>query len=168
MRRPKWWNNIIGDVRIGEMIKGRSSRGKSIQQPSMVNFAPMANLQEIYEPQHFEEAKGRPRWEKAMASEHESLMKNQTWDLTSFPPGKKPIGCKWVYKVKYKADGTLHKHKAQLVTKGFSQREGIDYEQTFAPTAKMSTICLILAMEAQFGYKFHQMDMKNAFLNGDL
>jgi hypothetical protein len=116
----------------------------------------------------FEEAKGKIEWEKAMATKHESLMKNQTWDLTDLPPGKKPIGCKWVYKVKYKADGTLDKYKAQLVAKGFSQREGIDYEETFSPTTKMSTIQLVLAMVTQFGWKVHQMDVKSAFLNGDL
>jgi hypothetical protein len=100
--------------------------------------------------------------------EHETLMKNQTWALIELPPGKKPIGCKWVYKVKYKADGMLDKHKARLVAKGFAQKEGIDYEETFAPTAKMGTIRLVLAMVAQFGWKLHQMDVKSAFLNGDL
>jgi hypothetical protein len=115
----------------------------------------MANIQEIYEPQVFKEAKGRPEWEKAMEVEHEILMKNQTWDLTALPSGKKPIGCKWVYKVKYKADGTLDKYKARLVAKGFSQREGIDYEETFAPTMNMSTIHLVLAMAAQQGWKVH-------------
>jgi hypothetical protein len=88
----------------------------------------------------FEEAKGRPEREKAMETEHESLMKNQTWDLIILPPWKKPIGCKWVYKVKYKVDGTLDKYKAWLVVKGFSQQEGIDYEETFATTTKMSTM----------------------------
>jgi hypothetical protein len=72
-----------------------------------------------------------------------------------------------VYKVKYKANGTLDKYKAQLVAKGFSQPERIDYE-TSAPTAKMSTIRLILAMAAQIGWKVHQMDVKSAFLNGEL
>jgi hypothetical protein len=90
-----------------------------------------------------------------MEAEHESLMKNQTWDLTALPSGKKPIGCKWVYKVKYKEDGTLDKYKARLVVKGFSQREGIDYEETFSPTAKMSIIRLVLAMVAQQGWKVH-------------
>jgi hypothetical protein len=102
----------------------------------------MANIQKIYEPQVFKEAKGRPEWEKAMEVEHESLMKNQTWDLIALPLGKKSIGCKWVYKVKYKVDGTLDKYKAQLVAKGFSQREGIDYEETFAPKTNMSTFVL--------------------------
>ena len=86
-----------------------------------------------------------------MEAEHESLMKNQTWDLIVLPSGKKPIGCKWVYKVKYKEDGTLDKYKEWLVAKGFSQWEGIDYEETFAPTTNMSTIRLVLAMAAQFG-----------------
>jgi hypothetical protein len=167
-KRPKWWHNTIGDVQIGEMIEGRSSQGKSKQQTGTVNFALMANIQEIYEHQVFKEAKARPEWEKAMEVEHESLMKNQTWDLTALPSGKKPIGCKWVYKVKYKADGTLDKYKARLVAKGFSQREGIDYEETFAPTAKMSTIRLVLAMAAQQGWKVHQLDVKSAFLNEDL
>jgi hypothetical protein len=93
------------------MIEGRSSRNKS-KKPNMVNFALMANVQEVYKPQVFEEAKGRTEWEKSVAVEHESLMKNQTWDLIVLPPGKKPIGCKWVYMVKYNADGTLDKYKA--------------------------------------------------------
>jgi hypothetical protein len=69
----------------------------------MVKFALMANVQQMYEPRLLEEVKGITEWEKAMATEHESLMKNQTWDLTTLPPRKKPIGCKWVYKFKYKA-----------------------------------------------------------------
>jgi len=101
-KRPKWWHNTIGDEHISEMIEGRSSRGKSKQKPNTGNFSLMANVQEIYEPWLFEAAKGRPEWEKAMAIEHESLMKNQTSDLTALPLGKKCIGCKWVYKVKFK------------------------------------------------------------------
>jgi len=86
-----------------------------------------------------------------MTSKHQSLLKNNTWVFSDLPPGKNPIGCKWVYKIKYKSDGTLDKYKARLVAKGFSQRQGIDYEETFAPTAKMSTIRLVLAMATQFG-----------------
>ena len=108
----------------------------------------MVNVQEVFEPQVFDEAKGRPGWEKAMTTRHEILMKNQTWNLIALPPRKKSIGCKWVHKVQYKADGSLDKYKAQLVTKGFSQQEGIDYEETFAPTARMSIIRLVLAMAA--------------------
>jgi hypothetical protein len=92
------------------MIDGRSLRRKRKHKPSMVNFAPMTNVQEIYEPQLFEEVKGRSEWKNAMAIEHESLMKNQTLDLPTLPPKEKPIRCKWVY-------------KAQLVAKGFLARK---------------------------------------------
>ena len=128
----------------------------------------MANLHSIFEPQTYSEAKGTSEWEQAMEAEFQSLQKNHTWTLSDLPAGKKPISCKWVYKVKYKANGTLDKYKARLVAQGFSQKEGINYEETFAPTAKMSTIRLVLALAAQFNWKVHQMDVKSAFLNGDL
>lgn len=86
-----------------------------------------------------------------METEHQILITNKTWVLSDLPLGKKPIGCKWVYKVKFKADGTLDKYKARLVAKGFSRREGIDYEETFAPIAKMSTIWLVIDMAIQSG-----------------
>ncbi len=97
-----------------------------------------------------------------------SLQKNHTWILSDLPPGKKPISCKWIYKVKYHTDGTLDKYKARLVARGFTQCEGIDYEETFSPTAKMSTIRILLAIAAQYGWKVHQMDVKSVFLNGEL
>jgi Reverse transcriptase (RNA-dependent DNA polymerase) len=128
----------------------------------------MANIHSTFEPQTYSEAKGTPEWEQAMDAEFQSLQKNHTWTLSDLPEGKKPISCKWIYKVKYKANGTLDKYKARLVARGFSQKEGIDYEETFAPTAKMSTIRLVLALAAQFKWKVHQMDVKSAFLNGDL
>ena len=128
----------------------------------------MANLHGFFEPQTYSEAKGIPEWEQAMEAELQSLKKNHTWTLSDIPTGKKPISCKWVYKVKYKANGTLDKYKARLVARGFSQKEGINYEETFAPTAKMSTIRLVLSLAAQFNWKVHQMDVKSAFLNGDL
>ena len=84
-----------------------------------------------------------------MTFEHQSLLKNNIWVLFYLRPRKKPIGCKWVYKIKYKSNGTLDKYKARLVVKGFSQCQSIDYE-TFAPTAKMNTIRLVLAMATQF------------------
>ena len=128
----------------------------------------MANIHSVFEPQTYSKAKGIPKWEQAMTFEHQSLLKNNSWVLSDLLAGKKPIGCKWVYKIKYKADSTQDKYKTRLVTKGFSQRQGIDYEETFAPTTKMSTIILVLAMAVLFGWKVHQMDIKSAFLNGDL
>jgi len=149
------------------MVDDRSSRGKS-KKPDTINFALMANIQGLFEPQTYEEARGKLEWERAMEAEYDTLMKTQTWELTVLPSGKKPIGCKWVYKIKCKVDGTLDRYKARLVAKGFSQVAGIDYEETFAPIAKMSNIRLVLAMEAQYGWKVQQMDVMSAFLNGDL
>ncbi|KAH9292782.1 hypothetical protein KI387_042035, partial [Taxus chinensis] len=93
---------------------------------------------------------------------------NRTWELVDLPPGKKSIGCKWIFKTKYKADGSIDKHKARLVAKGYAQQEGIDYDETFAPTAKIKTIRVVCALAAQNGWKLQQMDVKSAFLNGDL
>eukprot|EP00253_Pinus_taeda_P026080 PITA_26080 len=103
-----------------------------------------------------------------MQKEYDALIKNDTWKLVDPPFGTKPIGCKWVYKNKYKADGSLDKHKARHVAKGFAQKEGVDYEETFAPTEKWATIWTLFALAAQNGWKVHQMDVKTAFLNGDL
>ena len=82
--------------------------------------------------------------------------------------GTKPIGCKWVYKNKYKADGSLDKNKARIVEKGFAQKEVVDYEETFSPTTKWETIQTLVSLVAQNGWKVYQMDVKTNFLNGDL
>ncbi|KAH9293226.1 hypothetical protein KI387_041571, partial [Taxus chinensis] len=92
------------------------------------------------EPENVREALSQPQWKEAMDTEYDSLMKNQTWELVDLPIGKKPIGCKWVFKTKYKVDRSIDKHKACLVAKGYAQKEGIDYEETFAPTVKIKTI----------------------------
>eukprot|EP00253_Pinus_taeda_P017718 PITA_17718 len=103
-----------------------------------------------------------------MQKEYDALIKNGTWKLVDPQLGTKPIGCKWVYKNKYNAYGSLDKHKARLVEKGFAQKEGVDYEETFAPIAKWATIQTLFALVAQNGWKVHQMDVKTAFLNADL
>eukprot|EP01018_Ginkgo_biloba_P038757 Gb_28556 [translate_table: standard] len=116
------------------------------------------------EPDSFDEACKNQIWIDVMQIEYNALLKNQTWHLVDLPQGKHAINCKWVYKTKFKVDGTIDKHKARLVTKGFAQIEGIDYEETFAPT----TIRILPSIAAQFGWEIHQMDMKTAFLNDDL
>lgn len=103
-----------------------------------------------------------------MDEEYNALLKNQTWILTDFPAQKKPIGCKWVYKVKLNTDGKVDRYKARLVAKGYSQEYGADYEETFAPIAKMTTIRTAIALASHFNWPIHQMDVKNAFLNGFL
>ena len=93
---------------------------------------------------------------------------NQTWELVPLPEGKKAIGCKWVYKVNHKADGTIERYKSRLVAKGYAQTYGIDYEETFAPVAKMSTVRTVIVVATTKGWFMHKMDVKNAFLQGEL
>lgn len=103
-----------------------------------------------------------------MREEINALNQNETWILTPKPSGVKPVSCKWVYKLKRNPDGTVSRYKARLVARGFSQEHGIDYEDTFSPVAKLNTVRILLAIAASKRWKLHQMDVKNAFLYGDL
>ena len=114
------------------------------------------------------EAVFHPHWKKVKQSELVTLDANHTWSLTSLPPGKKPIGCRWVSKIKRHSDGTIEHFKAHLVARGYTQLEGLDYHDIFSPTAKMITICCLLALAAAQNWCLHQLDVNNAFLHGDL
>nr|GEU32732.1 zinc finger, CCHC-type [Tanacetum cinerariifolium] len=107
-------------------------------------------------------------WKEAIDDEIDSIMENNTWVLFDLPPGCKPLGCKWIFKRKMKVDRTIDKFKAQLVIQGFRQKEGIDYFDTYAPVARITTIRLLLALAAIHNLVIHQMDVKTSFLNGDL
>ena len=90
------------------------------------------------------------------------------WDVVPRPQDKSVVSSRWLYKVKQTTDGSVEKHKARFVARGFSQVEGIDYDETFALVARFSSIRLILALSAQIGWKIHQMDVKTTFLNGKI
>ncbi|CAH9068461.1 unnamed protein product, partial [Cuscuta epithymum] len=107
-------------------------------------------------------------WRAAMQTEIRALENNQTWVLESLPAGKKARGCKWVYKIKHRSDGTIERLKARLVVFGNHQEEGIDYTETFASVAKMVTVRTFLAVAAAKNWELHQMDVHNAFLHGDM
>jgi len=120
------------------------------------------------EPKLVEEAFHDSRWVEAMNAEHNALIQNKTWRLVTAPKGKNIIGCKWVYKVKKKADGTVDRYKARLVAKGYKQRYGLDYEDTFSPVVKAATIRLVLSIAVSRGWSLRQLDVQNAFLHGIL
>ena len=120
------------------------------------------------EPSSFEEAKADASWRRAMQEEMDAIESNSTWYLTTLPQGHRAIGLKWVYKVKKDAHGAVLKHKARLVAKGYVQRHGVDYEEVFAPVARLESIRLLLAIAAGSGWPVHHMDVKSAFLNGEL
>uniref|UniRef100_A0A2N9HCR8 Reverse transcriptase Ty1/copia-type domain-containing protein n=1 Tax=Fagus sylvatica TaxID=28930 RepID=A0A2N9HCR8_FAGSY len=105
---------------------------------------------------------------QAMTDELDALHKTHTWDMTTLPPGKSAVGCKWVYKFKTRADGSVERYKALLVARGSTQEYGIDYEETFAPVARLTSVRSLLAVVAVHHWPLFQMDVKNAFLNSDL
>ena len=107
-------------------------------------------------------------WKEAVNDEMDSIMGNSTWILVDLPQGSKPIGCKWVFRRKYHSDGSVQAFKARLVAKGFRQKEGIDYFDTYAPVARITSIRILFALASIHKLFVHQMDVKTAFLNGDL
>ena len=100
-----------------------------------------------------------------MVEEYDSIMKNQVWEVVPRPQGKKVVGSRWIYKVKHAANESVEKYKARFVAKGFSQKEGIDYEETFAPVVRYSSIQTIISLAVEMCRRVHQMDIKTAFLN---
>ena len=103
-----------------------------------------------------------------MQEELQALIKTNTWLITFLPAGKVPISCKWVYKIKFKADATAERYKARLVAKGFTQQAGIDFHDTFSPVAKLITVKMMLALAAVKGWILAHLDINNAFFYGDL
>ncbi|MCO5593642.1 hypothetical protein L7F22_047658 [Adiantum nelumboides] len=116
------------------------------------------------EPTIFQEAIKKSEWESAVDDEMDAFVKNDTWNLVGLPSGKKAIGSKWVYKFKCKLDGSVERYKAKLVAKGYAQTQGLDYDDTFSPVAKITGVKLVIAMASMFGWKLRQMDVNNAFL----
>lgn len=120
------------------------------------------------EPKTFKQAMLSDKWKKAANVELDAMEENRTWDVVTLPAGKNVVGCKWVFTIKYNADGTIERFKACLVAQGFTQQEGIDFMDTFSPVAKLTSVKLLLGLAAIKGWSLTQMDVSNAFLHGDL
>ncbi|KAL5724118.1 hypothetical protein ACHQM5_007419 [Ranunculus cassubicifolius] len=150
-KRPAWMQDYV--------VKGVDQGDNSL-----AHFA----LFSEGDPISFDVAVHSPNWQQAMDSEMQSIERNNTWQLVDLPKGHKSIGVKWIYKTKLNPDGEVNKYKARLVAKGYKQEFGVDYEEVFAPVARHDTVRLVLAMSAQNAWPIFQLDVKSAFLHGDL
>ncbi|KAG9442378.1 hypothetical protein H6P81_018232 [Aristolochia fimbriata] len=152
----------------------RNRRPPSALKDFYVMTSDVSDLNEevlLDDPQTYEQAlefKDSTEWLKAIQEELDSMYKNKVWELVELPEGRQPIGCKWIFKKKLKPDGTIDRYKARLVAKGFTQKEGIDYKETYSPVSAFTSIRVLLAIVAYLDLELHQMDVKTAFLNGDL
>lgn len=119
-------------------------------------------------PTTYHQAQKISHWRKAMEDEFDALIKNKTWDLVPPNPTKNVVDCRWLFRIKHKPDGTVDRYKARLVIKGFTQRPGVDFHDTFSPVVKPVTVRLILSLAVQQKWPIHQLDVNNAFLQGTL
>jgi len=158
----KWSKDHPIDLIIGETSRGVQTRRATSNQCLFFNFLSMT------EPAKIEEALKDSSWIDAMQEELNQIERNQVWDLVSAPKGKKALGTRWVFRNKVDENGVVIRNKARLVVQGYLQSEGIDYDETFAPVARLEAIRIFLAYAAHKNFKVYQMDVKSAFLNGIL
>lgn len=156
----------------GENSTGRPRRMRTIQDlyenTEVIDDVSMFCLLSDTTYLSFEEASKEEKWRQAMDEEIRAIKRNDTWELASLPAGQKTIGVKWIFKEKKNAEGVVEKYKARLVAKGYAQRHGVDYEEVFAPVARMETIRFLVSFAAQKNWRIFQLDVKSAFLNGVL
>jgi len=120
------------------------------------------------EPKSYAEASKLDCWKEAMQTELTALEKTSTWGIVDQPDKIKPIGCRWIYKIKHNVDGSIERYKARLVAKGYTQIEGLDYFDTYSPAAKLTIVRVVIALASINNWHLHQLDVNNAFLNGEL
>ena len=163
-RRPSWVREVVMDAEKYGAPDGTSREKKRPKIFSSYLTLLCGIIDQ--EPVSYEEATKKKVWQDAMIEEYQSLMKNDVWDIVPRPKGKSIVTSKWIYKMKHAADGSIEKYKAWFVARGFTQKEGIDYEETFSPVARYTSIRMVLALAAIKKWKLLQMDVKTAFLNG--
>jgi hypothetical protein len=163
-RKPSWERELIQD---GEKYGAPEGTMRQLKKPKPFStyMALMCDLLEN-EPTLFEESIQKKEWADDMTEEYQSIIKNDVWEIVPRPKRKDVVSFKWTFKIKHVADGSIEKYKARFVARGFSQKEGIDYEETFAPVAIYTSIITIIALAAKMKWKLHQMDVKTTFLNG--
>ncbi|GJS13403.1 putative RNA-directed DNA polymerase [Tanacetum coccineum] len=158
----------LNDYVIDSKVKYGLDKYVNYSNLSSDNYSFVTNLNETYEPKSYKEAAFDPRWIEAINAEMEALIRNMTWVAIELPSGRRPIGSKWIYKVKYKSTGEVERYKARLIAKGFNQKEGVDYVEAFSPVVKMVTVRCVLSLAVQKGWTVYQLDINNAFLYGEI
>jgi hypothetical protein len=163
-RKPAWARELIQD---GEKYGVPEGTTRQVKRPKPFSsyMALMCDLLEN-EPTCFEEAIQKKEWADAMTEEYQSIIKNDVWEIVPRLKSKDVVSSKWLFKIKHAADGSIEKYKAGFVAHGFSQKEGIDSEETFALVARYTLIRTIIALAAKMKWKLRQMDVKTTFLNG--
>jgi hypothetical protein len=163
-RKPGWLKEIMEEA---ERIV--SPKGKERNRPHRFGgyVALMRSISDA-KPSSFEEADKLQVWKDSMLKEYRSIIKNNVWDIVSRPKDKSMVSSKWIYKIKHAADGSVEKFKARFVARGFTQKEGINYEETFSPVVRYTSIQAIISLASVLGWKLHQMDVKTTFLNGKI
>ncbi|KAM1422622.1 hypothetical protein ACFX2I_004733 [Malus domestica] len=136
--------------------------------PCHAGFSFLAHVSDHEEQKTFKGAASKKEWQIAMQEEFDALKAQGTWILVPPPSHRMIVGSKWVYKIKKNPDGSISRFKARLVAQGFTQEHGLDYSETFSPVVRHTTVRIILALAAQFGWSLRQLDVKNAFLHGEL
>jgi histone deacetylase 1/2 len=161
---------VSGTASSQEPPAPRTRLQKGIKQPKVYTDGTVryALLTSTGEPTNLREALTDENWKFAMQDEYDALIANKTWHLVPPCRHRNVIDCKWVYRIKKHADGTIDRYKARVVAKGFKQRYGLDYEDTFSHVVKIITIRLVLSISVSRGWSLRQLDVKNAFLHGIL
>jgi hypothetical protein len=162
-RKPAWAHEIIQDAKKYGAPNG-SFKERKRPQPYSSYVALLCDIIDD-EPTCYEEFVGKKVWKDSVIEEYQSIIKNDVWDVVLRPIEKSIVSSKWIYKMKHSANDSIEKYKARFVAHGFSQKEGIDYEETFVVVARYTSIRAILAIVAEIKWKVHQMDMKTTFLN---
>ena len=165
---PNYEENFMREV---EHLPPKRQRNPPVRFIEEEFYAADALTADINEPNNISEAwKGEHSvyWKEATDCEYDSLLSNDTWDLVPLPEGKNVVGSRWVFKLKRNSDGSIERYKARLVAQRYSQSEGVDYQDVFSPVVRYSTIRSLLAVANIYDWEIHQMDVKTAFLQGDL
>jgi hypothetical protein len=165
-KRPAWAQQTLQEVE-GHTSPCGTFRERKIPHIFLRYVSAMSHIIDT-EPSCHGEAAGQQVWQDVMTEEYQSIMKNDVWDIVLRPKGKSVVTSKWIYKIKHAVDGSVEKYKARFVARGFSWVEGIDYEETFVPIARYTSIHTIISLAASMGWRLHHMDVKTSFLNGEI